>query len=248
MKKLFYIAALFFLFCAAVFKFIFVGYGVMALCLTGAAVCCAFFGFCHGRGEKGIKRLRMIVIIGLILGFFLFMAAEIPVLLGSRSEEDTSADYIIVMGAGVNGLEPSLSLLNRLQAAEKWLAENPEGIAVLSGGQGNGELITEARCMYDWLTARGIDPARLIMEPMATSSYENILYSLELIEAHGGNPAGKVAIVSNDYHLCRIRLIAKELGCEPVCVAARTPYFTLYVNYAVREAAALWEIWLFGIN
>lgn len=248
MKKLFYIAALFFLFCAAVFKLIFVGYGVMALCLTGVAACCAFFGFCHGRGEKGIKRLRMLVIIGLLIGFCLFMAAEIPVLCGSRSEENTSADYLIVMGAGVNGNVPSLSLLNRLQAAEKWLAENPEGIAVLSGGQGNGELITEARCMYDWLTARGIDPARLIMEPMATSSYENILYSLELIEAHGGNPAGKVAIVSNDYHLCRIRLIAKELGCDPLCVAARTPYFTLYVNYAVREAAALWEIWLFGIN
>lgn len=248
MKKLFYIAALFFLFCAGVFKFIFVGYGVMALCLTGAAACCVFFGFCHGRREKGVKILRMIVIIGLIIGFCLFLVTEIPVLLGSRPDEDTSAEYLIVMGAGVNGLEPSLSLLNRLQAAEAWLSENPEGTAILSGGQGRGELITEAQCMYDWLTARGMDPARLIMEPEATSSYENIRFSLELIKAHGGNPAGKVAIVSNDYHLCRIRLLGKALGCEPLGVAARTPYFTLYVNYAIREAAALWEIRLFGIQ
>ena len=248
MKKLFYIAAVFFLFWAAVFKFIFVGYGVMALCLTGAAACCAFFGFCHGRREKGGKILRMVVIVCLLIGFCLFLVTEIPVLLGSRSDEDTSADYLIVMGAGVNGNVPSLSLLNRLQTAEAWLLENPEGIAILSGGQGNGELITEAQCMYDWLTARGIAPARLILEPEATSSYENILFSLALIEARGGDSTGKVAIVSNEYHLCRIRLIAKELGCQPVCVGARTPYFTLYVNYAIREAAALWEIKLFGIH
>lgn len=248
MKKLLYIAAVFFLFCAGIFKFIFVGYGVTALCLTGAAACCAFFGLCHGRQEKGVKILRMIVIIGLIIGFCLFLVTEIPVLMGSCSDEDTAADYLIVMGAGVNGTEPSLSLLNRLQAAEVWLSENPEGVAILSGGQGKGELITEAQCMYDWLTARGMDPGRLIMEPEATSSYENILFSLALIEAHSGDPAGNVAIVSNDYHLCRIRLIAKELGCQPLGVAARTPYFTLYVNYAVREAAALWAIRLFGIQ
>lgn len=248
MKKLLYIAAGILLLFAAVFKFIFVGYGVMALCLTGAAACCAFFGYCHGRREKGVKILRMIVIIGLIIGFCLFLVTEIPVLLGSRSDEDTAADYVIVMGAGVNGTVPSLSLLNRLQAAEAWLQENPEGVAILSGGQGNGELITEAQCMFDWLTARGMDPARLIMEPEATSSYENILYSLALIEAHGGDPAEKVAIVSNDYHLCRIRLIGEALGCQPLGVAARTPYFSLYVNYAVREAAALWEIKLFGIQ
>ena len=248
MKKLLYIAAVFLLFCAGIFKFVFVGYGVTALCLTGAALCFAFFGFCHGRKEKGVKILRMLVIVGLLIGFCLFLVTEIPVLLGSRSDEDTSADYLIVMGAGVNGTVPSLSLLNRLQAAEAWLLENPDGVAVLSGGQGNGELITEAQCMYDWLTARGIDPARLIMEPEATSSYENILYSLALIEAHGGDPTGKVAIVSNDYHLCRIRLIASELGCQPHCVKARTPYLILYANYAIREAAALWEIKLFGIQ
>ena len=248
MKKLLSIAAVFLLFCAAVFKFIFVGYGVMALCLTGAAVVCAFFAFCHGRREKGLRLLRTIAIVGLIIGFCLFLVTEIPVLMGSRSDKETSANYMIVMGAGVNGTEPSLSLLNRLQAAEGWLMENPEAIAVLSGGQGKGEDITEARCMYDWLTERGVDPARLIMEPEATSSYENILYSLELIEAHGGDPTGPVAIVSNDYHLCRIRLIGEALGCDPLGVAARTPYFSLYVNQAIREAAALWEIKLFGIQ
>ena len=248
MKKFFYLAAAFLLLAAAVFKFIFVGYGVMALCLAGAAVCCAFFGFCHGRMKKGVKTLRMIVIICLIIGFSLFLAAELPVLLGSRSDKDTAADYVIVMGAGVNGDVPSLSLRNRLETAYDWLQENPKGIAVVSGGQGDGENISEALCMYNWLTDRGIAPARILLEPDATSSYENILYSLRLIEAHGGDPAGKIAIVSNDYHLHRIRLIAGALGCQPVCAGARTPYFSLYVNYAVREAAALWAIWLFGVS
>ena len=248
MKKLLYIAAVFFLACAAVFKFIFVGYGVTALCLTGAAACCAFFGFCHGRREKAVRRLRALAFLALAAALCLFLAAEIPVLAGSRSDEDTAADYAIVMGAGVNGTVPSLTLRNRLETAHAWLLENPGGVAVLSGGQGPGEDMTEAQCMYDWLTERGIAPERLLLESEATSSYENIRYSLKLIEAHGGDPAGTVAIVSNDYHLCRIRLLGEALGCRPLGVAARTPHFTLYVNYAVREAFALWEIWLFGIK
>ena len=52
-----------------------------------------------------------------------------------------------MLGAGVNGTEPSLSLYNRLVAAENWLREHPNSVAVLSGGQGQNEQISEAECM-----------------------------------------------------------------------------------------------------
>ena len=248
MKNLFYTAALFLLLCAAVFKFIFVGYGTMALAFFFFAVCCLFFGLLSGRKEKIVRLLRIAAILILLIGFICFMAAEIPVLLGSRSDEDTSADYVIVMGAGVNGYEPSLTLLNRLETAYDWLSENPDGIAILSGCRGQGEYVTEAQCMHNWLTERGIEPSRLIKEECAVNSYENIEFSLKLLAQNGGDPAGTVAVISNEYHLCRIRMIGAELGCRPVCKAARTPYLILYLNYAIREAFALWEIWVFGFG
>lgn len=246
MKKLFYIAALFLLLCAAVFKFIFVGYGTMALTLFFCAVCCGFFGLLHGRKEKAARVLRIAAIVVLILGFGCFMAAETPVLLGSRSDGDTSADYVIVMGAGINGSVPSLSLQSRLNTACDWLLENPDSMAILSGGQGPGENLTEAQCMYDWLTARGIAPERLILEDRATNTYENIKYSLEILEARGISSPDALAIVSSDYHLCRIRMIAGHFGFDALCQASHTPYLSLYLNCAIREAFALWEIWVFG--
>lgn len=247
MKKLFYTAALVLLLCAAMFKFIFVGYGTMALTLFFCAACCGFFGFLHGRKEKAARVLRIAAIAVLIFGFACFMAAEMPVFLGSRSDADTSADYVIVMGAGINGDEPSLSLQTRLNAACDWLLAHPDSMAILSGGQGEREYLTEAQCMYDWLTARGIAPERLILEDRATNTYENIQYSLEILNARGVSPT-EIAIISSDYHLCRIRMIAEHFGFDALCRAAHTPYLSLYLNCAIREAFALWEIWVFGFG
>ena len=248
MKKALSIAAGALLLLALVFKFIFVGYGVMALTLLFGAVCCVFFALLHGRKEKSARTLRFVVIAVLVVGFCCFMAAETPVFLGSHSDGDISSDYIIVMGAGVNGTEPSLSLQNRLETAYVRLQENPDAIAILSGGLGDYEKLSEAQCMFNWLTERGIDPDRLIREDQATNTYENIKYSLEILRARDFDPSSPVVIVSSDYHLCRIRMLAEHFGLESACVAARTPYISLYINCAIREAFALWEIWVFGFG
>ncbi|MCI8889140.1 MAG: YdcF family protein, partial [Hungatella sp.] len=46
--------------------------------------------------------------------------------------------------------------------------------AILSGGQGKGEDITEAEAMYRYLKARGIDAGRLIREKESVSTWENL--------------------------------------------------------------------------
>lgn len=86
------------------------------------------------------------------------------------------------------------------------------------------------------------------METLSTSSYENLLYSLRVIAELGGDPGGRVAICSTEYHLCRLCYMARELGIEPVRAAARSTHPALRLNYAVREAFALWKCWLFGIE
>ena len=98
--------------------------------------------------------------------------------------------------------------------------------------------------MVDWLTARGVDPARLILEDQARDSFENIQNSLALL----GPDPGRVAILSSEYHLHRLGYMAEKMGCEPVLVAAKTSIFPLFVNYAVREAFAMWELWVFGMG
>ena len=143
---------------------------------------------------------------------------------------------VIVLGAGVDGTTPSLSLWTRLDVALAYVQDKPGIPIVVSGSQGRGEEISEARCMYDWLTARGVPREQIILEERATNTEENIRYSLELLEER--DVAGNIAVVSSDYHLCRA---AMYLGGDMVPVAARMPlrYLPLTVNYYVREAFGL---------
>lgn len=224
-----------------------VGYGMSALCLAALAACLVFCGFVRRRGTKKARRIGIAGAAVLAAGLGLFLAAEIPVIADARSDADTAADYIIVMGAGINGTRPSLSLSDRLERALVWLEENPDAAAVVSGSRAEDEAVSEAQVMYDWLIGRGVSPSRVLMEEQADNSYENILYSLAVIEADGGDPSGRVALLSNGYHLHRLRYIARRLGCQPVCVAARASRPSLAVNYAVREGFAMWRYWLFGM-
>ncbi len=230
---------------ALLFGLVLVGYRVMALL-------CAALGaltlFCTAAWRRRWRRTMIAVSLVLALGAGCFLAAEIPVLAGTRSDEAPEADYLVVMGAGINGLEPSLSLRDRLVAARDYLNEYPQAVAIVSGSQGSNELVSEASVMRRWLIDEGIVPERIVLEEQAGSSYENVLYSLALIEQLGGDAQGRVAFASSEYHLCRTRLIAEELGCEPLGVAGRTSYFFLRCNYLIREAFALWEIWVFGFS
>ena len=90
-------------------------------------------------------------------------------------------DYIIVLGAHVDGTRMTLALLERTRRALLYLEENPGTRAVLSGGKGDGEQISEAEAMYRYLTEHGVDGGRLIREERSTNTKENLDYSLELI-------------------------------------------------------------------
>lgn len=172
----------------------------------------------------------------LTAGFVLFAVLEVRVLSWARTDHDTPVAAVIVLGAGVNGTEPSLSLLTRLEAALAYIQDKPDVPIIVSGSQGRGEDVSEARCMAGWLTARGVPLERIILEEQATNTEENIRYSLELLEERG--IAGNIAVVSSDYHLCRA---AMYLGGDMVPVAARMParYWPLTVNYYIREAFGL---------
>lgn len=158
------------------------------------------------------------------------------------------AKAVIVLGAGVNGTQPSLSLRTRLDAALAYLERWPEIPVVLTGGQGYGERISEAQCMYDYLTARGVDPARLLLEEQASDTAENFAFSKAVLERQGIDPATEaVAVVTNDFHIARAELIGeRKMGYgQVVGIPARLPWLHLEVNYYLREAFAMVKTLLF---
>ena len=99
--------------------------------------------------------------------------------------------------------------------------------------------------MFHWLTAHGIDPERIIMEDRASSTQENLEFSLALLEARGEKPES-LAIVSSEYHLFRAELMAKKQGVTPLGVPAKTGLWALRVNYYFREIFGVWYFLIFG--
>lgn len=121
-------------------------------------------------------------------------------------------DYIIVLGAHVDGTRLTLALLERTRRAFQYLKSNPNTIAVLSGGKGTGERISEAQAMYNYLTEHGIEGFRLIREEQSTNTKENIAFSLKII----GSTEPSIGIVTNHFHVFRGVAIAKKCGCRQV--------------------------------
>ena len=54
-------------------------------------------------------------------------------------------ETVVVLGCKVRGTRPSRMLLRRLEAAQKYLEENPEVSCITTGGQGAGEDIPEGQ-------------------------------------------------------------------------------------------------------
>ena len=120
-------------------------------------------------------------------------------------------EYIIVLGAHVQGTRLTLALLERTRRALQYLEENPETKAVLSGGQGEGEDISEAQAMCNYLVEHGIDRERLILEGRSTSTTENLKFSLEIIGLDHS-----VGVVTNNFHVFRGTAIGKKCGCKEI--------------------------------
>ena len=153
------------------------GHDYIGLALIGVGALLVFYPLCRmpEQQHKAVLWLRRSVsaILALCVGYFCVVEAFI--LSDARTETHETADYIIVLGAGVNGTKLSLSLRDRLVGAYDYMTANPDTIAIVSGGQGEGELISEAMCMHNWLINRGIDPNRIIMEDKATCTLETTL-------------------------------------------------------------------------
>lgn len=187
-----------------------------------------------------------VVLILTCLGVVYFCIVEVPIIKNARTDKDPERKYLVVLGAAVYGDEPSLTLVRRMEGALDYLNAYPDSVAIVSGGMGPGETVTEAQAMHDWLVGHGVAEERIILEAEATSTLENLSNSYEIIRARGDEPDGNVAVVSSAYHLYRAKEISRLLGVEAAGVAAPWGYFFVMLNYFIREAFGVTKLWVLG--
>ena len=181
-------------------------------------------------------------------GFGLLLLVSVLVVVGVLASVmfltvEPDLDYLVVLGAQVKGTRPSLSLQYRIDSACEYLKENPGTRAVLSGGKGPDEGISEARCMYEEMLRQGVDREQLILENRSASTSQNIAFTRNLLREKTESEEGaegilrrlKVGIVTNGFHLYRSMAIArKKTDWQVYGIGAKSNAFLL-PNYLFRE-------------
>lgn len=178
-----------------------------------------------GKLLLGIFAVVGVIILFLTITFSLFM-------IFAAKQKPVGNPTVVVLGCRVYGENASLMLMERLESAEKYLNKNPDALCIVSGGQGEGELISEAECMFRYLKTAGIDPIRIYKEDQSTSTRENLLFSRKIMLQEKLNE--EVLIVTNEFHLYRSSKIAKSLGLSSFSLPAKTAWW-LFPTYYVRE-------------
>ena len=188
---------------------------------------------------KLIKGAGIVLIVLFILALTI---SEILIISYGVSEPKEGADYVIVLGAQVRGRTPSYNLARRLDKAYEYLKDNPKTQVILSGGQGEGEEVSEAFAMAEYLEKRGVSGERMLLEDKSTNTYENIKYSRELIE----DKNAEIILVTNNFHVYRSIGIAKKQGLTKVeGMGAPVMWYTI-PNMYLREAFAVIKYALCG--
>ena len=176
----------------------------------------------------------LIIIYAAALVFFCIMGALLSS--SAHKKADYNKDVLVVLGCAVRGDKVSLTLKYRLDAALEYLDHSPDTHVIVSGGKGDGENLSEAQAMKDYLVSHGVDSSRITMEDKSTSTWENFKFTREILDERF--PDASVAFVSTAFHVYRSGRVAIMNGIEAEGYAAKDVWYSAPNNY-MRESIAI---------
>ncbi|MCC0714406.1 YdcF family protein [Clostridioides sp. ES-S-0077-01] len=189
------------------------------------------------------KVLKIMISIFLII----FIITESLIIFYPKNSIESKSNYLLILGASVKRNTPGTTLKGRLNTALKYLEINNDCYVVVSGGKGNGENISEAKAMKNYLVKNGIDKNRIIEEDKSTNTYENFKYSKLKIEEHSGKAIKdiKVKIITTDFHVLRSKILANRNGYKNISFYASKSKISFVPTYYTREFFAIWKTIVF---
>ena len=195
----------------------------------------------QGRRPMAEWKKWLIALLALIAAGVLAFAALLGVVLaGSHDEVHGEPAVVLVLGCQLREDGPSILLKDRLDEALDYWEDHPEVTVVVSGGQGPNEPTSEARGMADYLMARGVPEGQILLEDQSRNTSQNLRYSLDLLERAEVDWEGKLLVVSNGFHLARVRMLARRFGMGEVSTLAAPASDTgARLSMYIREPQAL---------
>ena len=212
-------------------------------------------------GKRKYLWLKVLLAL-LLIAAVIFTALEVYISAHGRTtlRSDPQPEVMVIFGCQMRSDGPSILLKDRLDTALAYWETHPDIKIVVTGGKGDDEHLSEAQGMYDYLTAHGVDGANIYKEDQSFNTWENVNYTLDLMgevgmrtdittgETDGLNPGGSVILVSNGFHLARIKLLWARAGGSAKNIstlAAPVSHAPSAVHMFFREPLALVKSILF---
>ena len=144
---------------------------------------------------------------------------------------DTDYDCILVLGAGVrDDGTPSDMLYDRVSVSAKVYAALGDTPLLMSGDH-TGDY-NEVGVMKSLAVEMGVPSEDVFLDHEGYSTYESLYRAKEMFGA------GKILIITQEYHLHRALYIARELGLEAHGISADLRPYRLQAKYNAREHLA----------
>ena len=184
-----------------------------------------------------MKKIKMIIIVLIILVIIYVSIINLSVIIKSNKYIDKNIDYnnykyVLVLGARVNGNDPSLMLKDRLDKVVEIYNKNNNINIIVSGDSKNKNVYDEVTVMYNYLVNKGVNSLNIIKDENGLSTYDSIIRIKDIVDKN------KMLIVTQKYHLYRSVYIAKSYDIDVVGVSAKDIKYYGESKREVREILA----------
>ncbi|SEQ47562.1 YdcF family protein [Microlunatus flavus] len=192
------------------------------------------------RNPLGIGAAALLFLLSGYAGVVFVVFLVYSVVYGRVQQHGVRPAALVVLGSRIiDGRVPPL-LASRLDRAlaiyRREAASGTAPLLIPSGGKGDDETRAEGAAMADYLLARGVPPEDVRPETESRTTRENLVLSARVQQAAGRD--GPALAVTNNYHVLRAAILARQIGTDTQVVGAPTARY--YVPSAfLREFVAV---------
>jgi uncharacterized SAM-binding protein YcdF (DUF218 family) len=126
-----------------------------------------------------------------------------------KVDQAQAADCIIVLGAAINGDQPSPVFAERIHHAVHLYQQGLAEKIIFTGGLGEGEVYSESQVAQRYAQHLGIPLAAIAIEEQSHTTQQNLTEAAKIMQAQHLNSA---LIVSDPLHMRRALFIAHDQG------------------------------------
>ena len=169
-----------------------------------------------------------IIILTLSINIYIYLTTKDKII---KLSDVKDIDYMLVLGAKVNGNKPSLMLKDRLDKAIEVYNQN-NNIKIILSGDGRTKEYDEVSVMQEYLLNLGVSKDNIILDKEGLST-SNSIYNLK-----NNFKVDKVLIVTQEYHLYRALYVADSMGIECYGIASDPREYAKQFTREIREVLA----------